>query len=71
MIAIIFSACFALAPYNCKTVTQTFADDGTGVTPYSCLMYGQLGMAQWKRDNPNWNLGRMRGCAKAGQFAKA
>lgn len=67
MIELVFAVCLINQPSNCKDVTLNF--EGESVTPQQCMMNGQLEMAKWVGDHPNWVI-RKWSCGIAGQVAK-
>jgi len=56
MIEIVFSACTLLAGQVCDEKRIVFAEEGS-ITPFACAMYGQVAIAKWVRQNPNWSIG--------------
>jgi len=67
MIELVFAACLIEQPSQCKEVYLNF--EGASVTPQQCMMSGQLEMAKWIGDHPNWWIKKWR-CGAAGQTAK-
>lgn len=67
MIELVVAVCMIDRPSRCKDVTLNF--EGDSVTPQQCMMNGQMEMAKWAGDNPNWVIKKWR-CGVAGQFAK-
>lgn len=67
MIELVVAVCMIDQPSECKDVYLNFAADS--VTPQQCMMYGQMEMAKWAGDNPNWQIKKWR-CGVAGQMAK-
>lgn len=66
MISIFAVACSLLAGQTCRTVTLTY--DAEAVSMYECFLYGQMELAKWAIDHPNWSISRWR-CGLAGQEA--
>jgi hypothetical protein len=58
MIELVFSACLAAAPQECKDVHLTFAE--TSVSPVMCALIGQVEMAKWRERNPDFRVGRFK-----------
>ncbi len=56
MIEIVFSACTLLAGQVCDEKRILFAEEGS-ITPFACAMYGQVAIAKWVRQHPNWSVG--------------
>lgn len=67
MIEIAAAVCLITSPERCRDITLTF--DADSVTPFTCMMNGQLGLAQWTETHPNWRIVRFT-CRPAGQVAK-
>lgn len=67
MIELVFAVCMIDQPERCKDVTLNF--EGDNVTPQQCMMNGQMEMAKWVGDHPNWVIRKWR-CGAAGQVAK-
>lgn len=67
MIELVFAVCMVDQPSRCKDVRLNFAAEH--VTANQCMMNGQIAMAQWAGDHPNWTIKKWR-CAPAGQVAK-
>lgn len=68
MIELIMHVCLANQPTHCKEVAIQFNEDN--LTPYTCVMKGQLEIAKWVQFNPQWNPMKW-GCRRAGLHAKA
>lgn len=56
IIEIVFAACTLLAGLVCDEKRIVFAEEGF-VTPFACAMYGQVAIAKWIRQHPNWSVG--------------
>jgi hypothetical protein len=67
MIEIAAAVCMISAPERCRDVTLTF--EAEAVTQNQCMMYGQMELAKWSGDNPNWRIAKWT-CRPAGQVAK-
>ncbi len=67
MIELVFAACLIDRPAQCKDVYLNF--EGAGATPQQCMMSGQMEMARWVGEHPNWRIKKWR-CGAAGQTAK-
>jgi hypothetical protein len=67
MIELIFAVCMIDQPSHCKDVHLSF--DADSVTPQQCMQNGQIAMAQWIGDHPNWIINKWS-CSVAGQVAK-
>jgi hypothetical protein len=64
MIELVFSACLAVFPSQCRTVHLTFVD----VSLMTCIVFGQMQIAEWVRHNPTWRVHR-HWCRPAGKDA--
>jgi hypothetical protein len=67
MIEIIVNVCLLADPARCKDVHLTMLEGQ--VTPFQCMMYGQVEIAKWAEMNPKWQLKRWT-CTTAGRFAE-
>lgn len=67
MIELVFAVCMIDQPSQCKDVYLNFA--ANSVTPQQCMMNGQIEMAKWLGEHPNWRIAKWR-CGVAGQVAK-
>lgn len=67
MIELAMLVCLADQPSQCKDVLLNF--EGDSVTPQQCMMSGQMEMAKWIGEHPNWQIKKWR-CGIAGQIAK-
>jgi hypothetical protein len=66
MITLIFAVCMVDEPTRCKDVSLVF--EGEKVSTAQCFTYGQMEMAKWLGDHPNWIISKWR-CVD-GQVAK-
>jgi len=67
MIELVVAVCMIDQPSQCKDVYLNF--EGDSVTPQQCMMNGQIAMAEWAADHPNYVIKKWR-CGVAGQMAK-
>lgn len=67
MLELIVSVCLIGEPQSCRDVTLTMAEGQA--TPFQCMMYGQIEIANWLEAHPKWQLSRWT-CGRAGQLAK-
>ncbi|MBX9684010.1 MAG: hypothetical protein K2X41_09505 [Hyphomicrobium sp.] len=67
MIELVVAVCMIDQPSHCKDVHLNFEE--ASVTPHQCLMYGQIEMAKWVGEHPNWIIQNWH-CGVAGQMAK-
>ncbi len=67
MIELVMAVCMIDQPSRCKDVTINFAAEN--LTVNRCLMSGQLEMAKWIGEHPNWVI-RKYTCRQAGEVAK-
>jgi hypothetical protein len=67
MIELVFAVCMIDQPSRCREVTLNF--EGESLTTQQCVMNGQIELAKWVGDHPNWVIQKWR-CGIAGQFAK-
>lgn len=51
---LILSACLVSEPDLCKDTQLPLSSEV--VTPYMCMMQGQITMARWKKSNPAWKI---------------
>ena len=63
MIELIFSACLATAPQQCKDVHLTFNEPVP--SPVMCALLGQVEMAKWMESHPKFRPGRFK-CVPVG-----
>lgn len=56
MIEIVFAVYTLLAGQVCDEKRIVFAEEGS-VMPFACAMYGQVAIAKWVRQHPNWSVG--------------
>jgi hypothetical protein len=68
MIEVVAMVCFIQEPDRCKDIRLSFAAEA--VTPQQCMMYGQMELAKWTGEHPNWQI-RKFSCGRVGKFAKA
>ncbi|MFQ1701380.1 hypothetical protein ACJ5NV_12385 [Loktanella agnita] len=52
MIELLFVACLASAPEECRETSLVFTD----VTPAACLMGAQPELAKWTNTHPNYQI---------------
>jgi len=79
MIELVVAVCLIDQPSQCKDVYLNFEgpgiseganiSQGASVTPQQCMMNGQMEMAKWIGEHPNWQIKKWR-CGIAGQMAK-
>ncbi len=85
MIELVVAVCLIDQPSQCKDVYLNFESPGisegasispgaapserASVTPQQCMMNGQMEMAKWIGEHPNWQIKKWR-CGIAGQMAK-
>ena len=67
MIELIVAVCMVDQPSRCRDVTLNF--EGESVSTAQCMMNGQIEMAKWAGEHPNWTIQKWH-CGIAGQFAK-
>ncbi|MGQ0456539.1 MAG: hypothetical protein ACT4OU_05700 [Hyphomicrobium sp.] len=67
MIELVVAVCMIDQPSRCKDVHLNFEADS--VTTQQCMMFGQIEMAKWIGEHPNWIIQRWV-CQPAGQVAK-
>lgn len=67
MIELAMTVCLLSEPVRCKPVHLTF--EAESVTPQQCISYGQVEMAKWTEDHPNWRVAKFS-CRPAGQVAR-
>lgn len=67
MIELVIAACLVDQPGRCQHFTLNF--EGQSVSVRQCGFNGQLGMAQWAGEHPNWVIKDWT-CGIAGQTAK-
>lgn len=66
MISIFFSACSILAGATCKDVEVPLVEDASLMT---CQMFGQIDLAIWSNEHPNWHVTGGYKCGHTGQYA--
>ena len=54
---------------RCKYEEKTITVEAENPTPWECMFYGQVSMAKWTEENPNWKITSWT-CRPAGQLAK-
>ena len=52
MIELIFVACLAASPTDCRENSLVFV----GVSPYQCLLRAQVELAAWTGARPGWRI---------------
>lgn len=67
MIELVIAVCMIDQPSQCKDVYLNF--EAEAVTPQQCMMNGQMEMAKWLDEHPNYSIKKWR-CGVAGQMAK-
>ena len=67
MLELLIGVCLVDDPSHCRDVHLTF--DVAQVTPGQCVMNGQIAMAEWSGEHPNWRIVKWA-CIPAGQEAK-
>jgi hypothetical protein len=67
MIELIFTAC-SLLHGMCREEKLVFAEPGLSV--YSCAMRGQIELARWVVNHPNWSVVRYR-CGRDKQLVRS
>ena len=67
MIELVVAVCMIDQPSRCKDVTLNF--EGDTVKAEQCVMNGQIALAQWAGEHPNWVIKKWH-CGVAGQVAK-
>lgn len=61
-----FKVCSLNEGNRCKEESMTFFADN--VTPFQCMLYGQIEISKWQEAHPNWSMHGWK-CRAAGQFA--
>jgi hypothetical protein len=67
MIELVVAVCMVDQPSRCRDVTLNF--EGESVSAEQCMTNGQIEMAKWAGEHPNWTIQKWH-CGIAGQFAK-
>jgi hypothetical protein len=67
MIELVVAVCMVDEPSRCKDVYLNF--EAESVTAQQCMSFGQMEMAKWIGDHPNWTIKKWH-CGVAGQIAK-
>lgn len=71
MLELTFIACSLLNGNVCEQKRLTFMENPGSISAFSCGLYGQIEIAKWRRENPNWSVAQGYKCRPAGQMAKA
>jgi hypothetical protein len=58
VIELVFIACLAASPMECRDVHMSFGE--AAVTPMACMMNGQVHMAEWAARNPKYRIARFK-----------
>lgn len=58
MLMLTFMACVLNQPNECKDVSLNF--EAAALTPQSCMMDGQMEMAKWLEEHPNYVIKKWR-----------
>jgi hypothetical protein len=66
MIELVIAVCLVDQPSRCKDVTLNF--EGQTVSANQCMANGQIAMAKWIGDHPNWVIQKWH-CDTAGRSA--
>jgi hypothetical protein len=66
MIELVVAVCMIDQPARCKDVTLNF--EGQRVSAEQCMFNGQIEMAKWIGDHPNWVIQNWH-CGVAGRTA--
>ena len=66
MIELVVAVCMIDQPSRCKDVTLNF--EGETVSTAQCMSTGQIEMAKWIGEHPNWVIQNWH-CGKAGEQA--
>ena len=56
MIELLFVACLATSPEDCREHSLLYTD----VTPMACMMGAQPELAKWAETHPRWTVGRWK-----------
>ncbi len=67
MIEIAMTACSLVQGQQCREFSLVY--EAERVSLHTCMLYGQMEMAKWTLDHPNWRITRWR-CQPAGQTAR-
>lgn len=67
MIELVVAVCMIDQPSQCKDVYLNF--EAASATPQQCMMDGQMEMAKWVEEHPNYRIMKWR-CGVAGAMAK-
>ena len=74
MIEILFKACLlVLTPTGpvCEAKRISFAEDPRSLSVFQCAFTGQVELAKWASEHPNWRIAGGYRCRPAGVMAKA
>jgi hypothetical protein len=66
MIELVVAVCMIDQPSRCKDVKLNF--ENAGMTASQCVMTGQIEMAKWIGEHPNWVIRKWH-CGVAGASA--
>ncbi len=55
MIELLFSACL-IGSDDCRDVSMLY--DGQDISPSTCMMEGQIALARWVGEHPNYRIAR-------------
>ncbi len=58
MFELVLSVCMISEPANCKNVHLTYV--GQILTPYQCMLIGQMDGAKWQKTNRDWVIKKYR-----------
>ena len=53
MLQIAFVVCSLLHGGECRDIALSFHSEKQA-SPFECMLYGQLAIAKWQREHPNW-----------------
>ena len=67
MLAIVMTVCALGIGDNCRDVRLNF--EAENATPMQCALYGQVEMAKWVDEHPNFAIRKWR-CGPPDTFAK-
>ncbi|MCH9806242.1 MAG: hypothetical protein K0U74_00765 [Alphaproteobacteria bacterium] len=67
MIEILVSACLIASPGTCKDVSLSYMADK--VTPYNCMMRGQVALTKWAAGHPKWKIAKWK-CSASREMAR-
>ena len=69
MIEIAFLACSLLDGSGCKDVSLQYHSE-VPPSAFQCARYGEVAIAKWVVDNPNWSITRGYTCGPASKVVK-